>query len=58
VLVLVADAEEALGDRAAARATLEQAVAEAAALPEATRPRGYTARAARRLAELTRGAGD
>lgn len=55
VLVLVADAEEALGDRDAARATLEQAVAEAAALPDATRPRGYTARAARRLAELTRG---
>jgi tetratricopeptide (TPR) repeat protein len=45
VLVLRAQAQDALGDRAAARATLERALSEAAALPDATRPRGYTAKA-------------
>lgn len=52
VLVLTADAHAALGDRNAARASLERALAEAAALPEASRPRGYVRRAERKLAEL------
>ena len=52
VLVLKAQAEDALGDRAAARATLERALSEAAAMPDATRPRGYTSRAKELLAEL------
>lgn len=52
VLVLEAQAEEALGRRDAARATLERALSESAALPEAVRPRGYTARAERLLREL------
>ncbi len=52
VLVLKAQAEEALGDRDAARATLEQAVAEARALPEPRRPRAYAAKAEQLLAEL------
>ncbi|HET8540743.1 MAG TPA: tetratricopeptide repeat protein [Anaeromyxobacter sp.] len=52
VLVLRAQAQDALGDRAAARATLERALSEAAALPDATRPKGYTAKAEKLLAEL------
>jgi tetratricopeptide (TPR) repeat protein len=52
VLFLKAQAEEAGGDRAAARATLEQALSEAAALPDAIRPKGYTARARELLGEL------
>jgi hypothetical protein len=52
VLVLRAEAEAALDDRAAARATLEQAVREGEALPEALRPEGNLKRARERLAEL------
>ncbi|HEX9050989.1 MAG TPA: hypothetical protein VF841_10690, partial [Anaeromyxobacter sp.] len=52
VLVLQAQAQDALGDRAAARSTLERALSESAALPEATRPAGYTAKARKLLAEL------
>ena len=52
VLVLEAQARLALGERAAARATLERALAEAAALPEAARPRGYVKKAERMLGEL------
>ena len=52
VLVLAAQAQDALGDRAAARATLERALAEAAALPDATRPKGYTAKAQKLLASM------
>ncbi len=52
VLVLQADAHAALGDEQAARVSLQRALAEAAALPEASRPRGYVRRAERKLAEL------
>jgi len=52
VLVLEAQAREALGERAAARGALERALSEAAALPEAIRPRSQVARAERLLAEL------
>lgn len=52
VLVLRAQAETALGDRAAARATLEQALREGEALPEALRPEGNLRQARKRLAEL------
>jgi tetratricopeptide (TPR) repeat protein len=52
VLVLEAQAQDALGDRAGARATLERALSEAAALPEATRPKGYTAKARKLLGEM------
>lgn len=52
VLVLQANAELALGDRAAARAALERAVSESAALPEPARPKGYTKRAEKMLAQL------
>ncbi len=52
VLVLAAEARLALQDRAGAKATLERAVSEAAALPEATRPRGYAKRAQDMLAGL------
>lgn len=52
VLVLAAEAAEALGDRAAARSTLDRALAESASLPEASRPRGWTARAERMRASL------
>jgi tetratricopeptide (TPR) repeat protein len=56
VLVLEAQAQDAAGERAAARATLERALAESAALPEATRPKGYTAKARSLLASM--GGGD
>lgn len=56
VLVLRASAELALDDRAAARATLERALSESAALPEPARPKGYTERAERMLAQLGDGA--
>ena len=52
VLVLRASAQLALGDRGAAKATLERALSESAALPEAVRPKGYTARAEKMLAKL------
>jgi len=52
VLVLKAQAEGAGGDRAAARATLERALSEAAALPDGVRPKGYTAKAEKLLREL------
>ncbi len=52
VLVLEAQAQDALGDRAAARATLERALSESAALPDASRPKGYTAKARKLLAQL------
>jgi hypothetical protein len=55
VLVLEAQAHEALGDAAAARAALERALAEAAALPDAARPRGQVARAERMLKALPAG---
>jgi tetratricopeptide (TPR) repeat protein len=57
VLVLEAQAEDASGDRAAARATLERALQESAALPEAVRPLGYTDKAERLLKEMGGGAG-
>jgi tetratricopeptide (TPR) repeat protein len=57
VLVLEAQAQDALGDRAAARATLERALSEAEAMPEATRPKGYTSRARKLLADMGGGAG-
>jgi hypothetical protein len=53
VLVLEAQAHEGLGDAAAARAALERALAEAAALPEASRPRGQVARAEEMLRALS-----
>jgi tetratricopeptide (TPR) repeat protein len=53
VLVLKAQAQDAGGDRAGARATLERALSEAAAMPDATRPTGYTNRARKLLAELS-----
>jgi tetratricopeptide (TPR) repeat protein len=56
VLVLRASAELALDERAAARATLEQALSESAALPELARPKGYTRRAEKMLAQLGSGA--
>jgi tetratricopeptide (TPR) repeat protein len=52
VLVLKAQAEAALGERPAARATLEHALQEADALPEARRPRGYVRRAKMLLDEM------
>jgi hypothetical protein len=52
VLVLRAQAQQALRDGRAARATLEQAVREGEALPEASRPHGYLSRAKELLAEL------
>jgi tetratricopeptide (TPR) repeat protein len=52
VLVLRAQAEMGLGDRAAARATLQRAQSEAAALPGSMRPRGYLARAEKLLNDL------
>ncbi len=52
VLVLEAQAEDASGDRAAARATLERALRESAALPEAVRPKGHTSKAERLLREM------
>src|SRR5512138_3179724 len=52
VLVLRAQAQDALGDRPGARATLERAISEADALPEAARPKGYTAKARKLLADL------
>ncbi len=52
VLVLEAESEEALGERPAARATLERALSEAQALPDALRPRGQVAKAQELLAEL------
>lgn len=52
VHVLRAQAQDALGDRPAARATLERALSESAAMPESIRPRGYTARAESLLREL------
>jgi hypothetical protein len=55
VLVLRASAQLALGDRPGAKATLERTLAESAALSEAARPRGYTARAERMLAKLDAG---
>ncbi len=58
VFVLKAQAQDAAGDRAAARATLERALSEAAALPDATRPKGYTGKAERLLAEMGGGAGE
>jgi tetratricopeptide (TPR) repeat protein len=56
VLVLEAQAQDALGDRAAARTTLERALSESAALPEASRPQGYTRKAERLLAQMGGGA--
>jgi len=58
VLVLEAQAQDALGDRAAARSTLERALSESAALPDATRPRGYTEKARKLLAKLDGAAAD
>jgi hypothetical protein len=52
VLVLLAQAQDAGGDRPGARATLERALSEAEAMPDATRPRGYTSRARKLLAEM------
>lgn len=52
VLVLRAEAEAALGDPAAARATLGQAIREGEALPEAVRPASSLARARERLEAL------
>jgi tetratricopeptide (TPR) repeat protein len=49
VLVLKAQAELALGERPAARATLERALQEADALPEALRPSGQVRRAKKLL---------
>lgn len=52
VLVLEAQARLALGERGEARATLERALAEASALPEGARPRGYVRKAEKMLGEL------
>jgi hypothetical protein len=52
ILILRARAQEAGADRAGAVATLRRALAEAAALPEATRPRRPVKEAERMLAEL------
>ena len=52
VLVLKANAELALEDRAAAKATLARALSDSAALPEAARPKGYTRRAEQMLAKI------
>ncbi len=52
VLVLEAQAEDASGDRAAARASLERALRESAALPDAVRPKGHTAKAEKLLHEI------
>jgi tetratricopeptide (TPR) repeat protein len=52
VLVLEASSCLALGDRAEARAALERALSESAALPETARPKGYTRKAEKMLAQL------
>ena len=52
VLVLKAQAEAALGERGAARATLERALQESDAFPEARRPRGYERRARKLLEQM------
>ncbi|HET7826088.1 MAG TPA: hypothetical protein VFK90_12185, partial [Anaeromyxobacter sp.] len=52
VLVLAASAHQALGERAAARAALERALSECAALPETARPKGYARKAEKMLAQL------
>jgi tetratricopeptide (TPR) repeat protein len=52
VLVLRAEAQAKAGDGAGARATLERAVQEGEALPEAARPRGYLRKAKKLLGEL------
>jgi len=54
VLVLKAQAQEAIGDRAAARATLEQAVREGEAMSEASQP-SHLRRARKMLSELGQG---
>jgi tetratricopeptide (TPR) repeat protein len=52
VLVLRAEAQAKLGDRSAARETLERAVRDAEAMPEAGRPEGQLRKARRLLGEL------
>jgi tetratricopeptide (TPR) repeat protein len=52
VLVTRARAAQALGDRGGARQTLQRALSEAAALPEATRPRRPAAEAERLLEQM------
>jgi tetratricopeptide (TPR) repeat protein len=52
VLVLRAEAQSALGDTAGARATLERALVEAAAVPENIRPVGQVEKARKLLAAL------
>jgi len=55
VLVLKAQAQQALGAAPAARATLEQALREGEALPEGRRPTGYVRRARQLLEEMGQG---
>ncbi|WP_242338988.1 MULTISPECIES: hypothetical protein [Anaeromyxobacter] len=52
VLVLRAEAQAKLGDRPGARATLERAMSDGEAMPEASRPRGYLRKAKKLLGEL------
>jgi tetratricopeptide (TPR) repeat protein len=52
VLVLRAEAQAKLGDRPAARETLERAVRDGEAMPEAARPHGQLRKARRLLGEL------
>ena len=52
VLVLRAEAQAKLGDRPAARETLERAVRDGEAMPEAARPEGQLLKARRLLGEL------
>jgi hypothetical protein len=52
ILVARARAQEALGDRAGARETLRRAIADAAAVPEAVRPRSPVIAAEAMLREL------
>ena len=56
VMTVEAQALQALGERDAARATLEAAIAHGEGLPEAVRPRGALARARALLAEWARAA--
>jgi hypothetical protein len=55
VLLLRAEAEEKLGDRTGARGSLEEALREGEALPEALRPVGQMEKVRRRLQGLDGG---
>jgi hypothetical protein len=57
VELLVAEAQAKLGDRAAARAALEEGLRFGEALPEGQRPNGWLEQARKMLGELKGGEG-